>query len=293
MRLLSTCLVLAATILAVMQAANAADDYAIMLTRPVHTGERYGITSIGTKAQHVALTLNGQPAPATDEAQTVNLTATAEVLTVSAGGCEVKTRFTITTCTSTMRGVTTTLVPAGTVVVASHLETVDECEFMVGSAPASKEQAEALGMVLTLDSDQEKTNDQIFGTAKRQLVGDTWPVHGDAAAADLVSRAHMTVAPANISGSSTLALVADDRMTVTSQLAMTHVGLPLPPGLVSSTSDFNAHFSRTFPLDGAARALHTAMTIDAHVECAGKTGGQQVTMSMTITQTDDVSYGAP
>lgn len=268
-----------------------AQDYEIKLVRTVKVGDKYGVVATGTAEQHVTMTVSGQPAPPRDQVMSASLTAKAEVLAVTAGGREAKSRFTITKLTRTSGPQTDEPLPAGTVVVAERTGT--KTEFKVGDAPVAPEVGKVLGLLISLESDQGANDDVVFGSKARRKVGDSWPIDSSAAAADAATKGGMKIDPANITGTTTLAEAQKDGLKITAAMTMKEVGIPLPPGMTVTASAFTADFSGIFPVDTSKRAVHNAFSMNGKVECAGKAGDKELTMVMTMKQARDVTFTAP
>lgn len=78
-----------------LAAVGVAQDYEIRLVRAAKAGDRYGVNACAVSEQHMTMTVAGQPGQPRDEVLNVTLIATVEVLAVTAGGREAKSRFTI------------------------------------------------------------------------------------------------------------------------------------------------------------------------------------------------------
>ncbi len=272
-------------------ATASAQDFEVRLVRPAVVGERYGMVSIGSQEQRITTTINGQGRPPRDEAMTVTLAAKAEVLAVTKNGREAKTRFTVTTLTKAMGSQVTDLLPAGTVVVAE--ESATKTEFQVAGAPAMADMAEALALVISLDSDQSTNDDDVMGTKERKKVGDAWAIDSKLGAAEFAAKGGLKVDPAKFTGTSNLVEVLPTGMRVTTAMAIRDVGFPLPAGLAITSSAFRAAFSRILPLDTTKRAIHHGMSMDGTVECAGKVNDMNLTMVIIQENREDVTFTAP
>lgn len=284
-------LTLVTTVLCGPVATASAEDYQIKLVRPVKIGERYALVARGTQEQHMTITVAGQRTPPKDEMMSIALTAKAVVLVVSAGGSEMKTRFTVTRLTNTAGARAAEVLPAGTIVIAERVGS--KTAFQVAGAPATHDVAQALGVVISLDSDGGANDDTVLGTKERKKVGDSWQIDAAAAAADARTRSQLQVDAANITGKATLADVLKDGLKVTAVIEMKHVGIPLPPGVTVKSSVFSAHFSGVFPVDATRRATQTVMTLDGAVECIGKVDGKDLALVLTQKNTRTITFTTP
>lgn len=183
------------------------------------------------------------------------------------------------------------LLPVGAVVVAVRAGA--KTEFTAADAPVAPDVARALGLLVTLESDQGTNDDAIFGTAARKQVGDSWPIDAAAAAADAAAKGGLKIDAANISGTTTLDRVVKDALQVSAVMTMKDVGIPLPPGMIVSSSEFKAMYWASLPIDPGKRVFGTTKTLRGTVECVGKAGDKELTMVMTIKQMKDVVFTAP
>jgi hypothetical protein len=291
MRHALSCLSLIVALLCGLSATASALDYEVKLVRLAKVGDRYGLVATGIQEQRMTMTINGQKTPPRDQLMDVALTAKAEVLAVSTGGREMKTTFTVDKLTNTEGAQVTDVLPAGTVVVAERVG--KKTEFQIAGAPAKPEVAGALALVISLDSDQSTNDDLIFGTKERKAIGDSWPIDAKAGAADLADKGGLKIDPANLTGTTTLVEALPNGLRVSAKLAMKDVGIPLPPGMAVTSSNFTAEFSGVFPIDTTKRAIRSGTSIEGKVECAGKAGDKDLTLVMTLKNSQTVSFTAP
>jgi hypothetical protein len=282
---------LALLLLAAAAAPAWAADYEIKLVRTAKVGDHYAVTSKGAMEQHMTMTMGGAPMPARDQVIAAQLSAKAEVLAVTADGRETTTAFTVTTSSVTRAGVPGELVPAGTVIKADS--TGGKTAFSVGGAPAAPELAQALEVLIHLSKPTGKSDDDIFGSKSRHAVGDSWPADVAAAAADLAKEGKMQVDPTQLSGKTTLVELVPGSapaLRITAAMDLGKVGVPLPPGMAMTTSNFTAHFSGLFPVDVSKRSLAQSMSMEGHFDCAGQVQGKDMTMTMVMKQAIDATF---
>jgi hypothetical protein len=266
-------------------------DYEVKIVRLAKVGERYGLVATGIQEQHITMTINGQKTPPRDQVMNVALTAKAEVLAVSAGGREMKSSFTVDKLTNTEGAKVTDVLPAGTVIVAEQAG--GKTKFQVAGAPATPELAEVLDQVIRMESDQSTNDDLFFGTKERKKVGDSWPVDAKTGAADLGEKCGLKIDPANISGTTTLVEVLPTGMRVVVKMAMKDVGIPLPPGMVVTSSVFSAEVIDVLPVDTSKRAVSSSMSMEGKVVYEGKAGDKDLTLVTTIKSAGAVTCTAP
>jgi hypothetical protein len=152
-----------------------APDYAVRLTRPAAAGDkRLAVGWLRTEDRATG----GPQGAAADRRQssTIRYVAATEIVEVSPNSNAQRATLTIRRLTKESAGVTAELAKPGTVVTARLVghERVFE---MLGARLAPDLQA-ALAAAVSLRADDEPTDDDLFGTAQRRRVGESWPVNG-------------------------------------------------------------------------------------------------------------------
>jgi hypothetical protein len=274
--------------------AAAAPDYAIQLVRKATVGEHFDFVANSSQEQSIDMSVDGQAMPAKAETTKVWITAAGEVLALTPAGREKKARFVIEKAVVAAGGPWTQLLPPGTEVVAE--QTSDKTEFLVGGVPATPEVAKALDIAgIELTADDSINDEQIFGTKDRKKVGESWSINAKDAAAGLAKKG-VLVEPGNVTGTATLAEVVkagnQDALRIAGTLAMKKVNMPLPPGMVVKSSEFNAAFSGLFPVDPTKRVLHSQMVMGGKSVCAGMSDDKELAMTITIKQSKDTKFSA-
>jgi len=270
-----------------------AQDFEIKIARPSKVGDTYGIESKGSLEQRIAITVDGEAVPPQNEITSAVLKAKVEVLAVTALGKESKARFTVASLAKIEDGKAEEVLPAGTVVIGERRGA--KTEFTVADSPAEPEIAKLLNVVITLvqDNKQDVDDDVIFGTKERQKIGGTWPVNADAASKDLALKYELKVAPKNISGTVTLVEKTKDGLDIHSTMELKEVGLPLPPGMITKASNFKMQLGGVLPLDLTKPEVSESMTMEGSVECAGQSGGKDLTMVLTLKGMNQISFTGP
>ena len=289
------CISLVSLLLAgLSNSAVGAQDYSIQLVRKATVGEHYGIVANGSQEQLINLSVSGEAMPPQAETTKVSITAAGEVLALTPAGREKKARFVIEKAVVAEAGPWTQLLPPGTEVVAEQSDA--KTEYLVGGVPATSEVAKALDIAgIELTGDDSVNDEQIFGTKERKRAGEAWPIDSTAAAAGLAKKSVM-VEPGNITGTSTLAEIVkagnQDALRITGTMAMKHVTMPLPPGLAVQSGEFHATFSGIFPVDPTKRVNHSGMVMDGKFVCGGKSGDNEMAMTITMKQSKDTTFSA-
>ncbi len=286
------CPALALLLLAVAVVPAQAADYEIKLARTAKVGDHYAVVSKGAMEQHMTMTLAGAPQPARDQVIAAELSAQAEVLAISADGREITTAFTVTTSAVTRAGVPGELLPKGTVIKADS--SAGKAVYSINGAAAAPELAQALEVVIHMSNPKNRNDDQIFGSTTRRAVGDSWPVDGAAAVADLVKEGKLQVDPADFTGkTSVVELVpggSAPALRISAVMELGKVAMPLPPGMSVTKGSFTGHFTGLFPVDVSKRSLSQSMSMDANFDCAGDMQGKPMTMTIVIKQGISASF---
>lgn len=271
---------------------QAAQEYAIQLNRSIKVGYKYAIEATGLDEQMMSMSVNGQAMPARNFAYTLSLKAKAEVLTTTKNGREQKTRFVITKATRTSAGQESDLLAAGTELIAERVGL--KTTYVAAGMPVSPEVAKALEVIITMESDETTTDDDVFGTKERKKIGDSWPINSAAGAADMNKRGGMKVDPANLTGKTTFVelskLPQGEALRIASEMSMKNVSVPLPPGVSVTKGGFHASMAGIFPVDSTQRALKKSMSMDGALECAGKNGDKEIAMSMTMKRSAELIF---
>ncbi|MBA3939076.1 MAG: hypothetical protein H0X38_16640 [Planctomycetes bacterium] len=234
----------------------------------------------------MTMTLAGAPQPARDQVVAAELSAKAEVLAIAADGREITTAFTVTTSTVTRAGVPGELLPKGTVITADS--SGGKTVFSINGAAAAPELAQALEVVIHMSNPKNRNDDQIFGSTTRRAVGDSWPVDGAAAVADLVREGKLQVDPADFTGKTTVVELVPGgsapALRISAVMELGKVAMPLPPGMSVTKGSFTGHFTGLFPVDVSKRSLSQSMSMDGKFDCAGDMQGKAMTMTIVIKQ---------
>src|SRR5262245_50903339 len=188
-------------LLAGVSVLSAADDYVIRLTRPSKVGDRFHIDAKGATREQERITV-GDQVQKDDNDLSVHLVAAATILAIDPKADATRIEYLIESCQKTTDGKTEEVLPAGRRVVAeSNAE--GETMFTVAGDPALEDISKALGVVISAHTPGTPSDDEIFGTAQRKRVGDTWSINAETTAAFL-SKTGLKVSPENLKGTVTL-----------------------------------------------------------------------------------------
>jgi hypothetical protein len=269
-----------------------AADYEIRFQRPVAVGDTYHATGTGSDEQSMLASIDGQPVQNRAEKYSVEYAADYEVLALTTTGRAAKAKLTIAKLIRTSGGESTELLPAGTVVTAEHVGR--RTAFKQGDHAVAPLVSAALATLgVTMASDQQANDDQVFGTTGRKQVGDSWPINAELAAADLVKMG-IPVTAANLSGQTTLAeVVSQDGgpvLRLTATMDIKGANPPLPPGLEVQSSVFTTAMSGLFPVDATKPVQQEGTSMVMEVKAGGTNNGRTMEMTMTKKTTRETSY---
>ena len=251
-------------------------DYAVRLTRPAVAGEKRLAVGSLQSDDHLAGTRAGAPS---DERQTATIryVVATEILEVSAKGNALRATLTVRRLTKESGGASLELAKPGDVVTA-RLAGRQRVFELRGARLAPDLQA-ALGAALPLRADDEPTDDDLFGTAQRRRVGESWPANGELFAK--LGAASVTFDPKDVAGTVTLAAVkpvnGEPCLEVRWRLEARHGAFnagSLPPGFAATTNSMSMTGSALVPVALAAppAGRETAITAIADISGASDAG---------------------
>jgi acyl-CoA hydrolase len=247
-----------------------ASDYEIRLHRPMRVGEKFHILSTGSNAEKTVITVGGNLVRDDRENFEASFESVVKVLATDRNGKPTKESITVLRCEKTEAFDWKSLLPKGTVVIAS-LKEKDEV-FEIDDKPVSREVHDLLAFFVTL-SKGEATDDEIFGTRQRKQVGESWDINAELAARDL-DDLHLGVRKENVAGKTTLEKVfkagGTDCLLVSAEVTVNKFAPPLPPGLSMESSLLRASISAKFPVDTTAQPHEGTMGVSVTFAARGK-----------------------
>ena len=272
-------------LLLVCAASAAAEDkaYEVKLHRPLKVGTKYSMTADGALVRQVMLKRGGVTQKQPDDGFGVHLEGTIEVLALDEIGEEAKVSCTVEKCMRLTSDGETELVPKGKVVVAEGKGKDTKFSLQDGS-PLSKEASDALDLVISLDSNDKLTDDDLLGTKDKRKPGESWPISAENVARDS-ERVNVIVKPEDVEGSFRLdgiEKVGDvECLKLSGNLKVKHLVAKadenedggLPEGFAVEDGSMEARYSGLFPVDPARGSLaeSASMTYLTHIK--GKGGG--------------------
>jgi len=257
------------------QEAAPAREYAVRLTRAAAAGEkRLAVGSLSTD-DHLSGTKSGERS---DERQTsiIRYVVAAEIEEVSPKGNALRATITVRRLVKESGGVSLELAKPGAVITA-RLAGRERIFELLGARLAPDLQ-QALAAAVPLRADDESTDDDLFGTAQRRRVGESWPANTQLFAGS--GAASVTFDPRNVTGTVTLAGVkpagGQPCLEVRWKLEARHgTWKPgsLPPGFAGTNSSMSVAGSALVPVDtalpAAGRDASLALVADISGESAG------------------------
>ena len=277
----------------------AADGYAIKIARPVPVGTKYELKADGAMLRQVTLHVAGRAQKQPDDGFGVRLEGTVEVLALDDVGEEAKVACTVDKCTRITSEGETELVPKGKVIVAEGKGKDTKFHFKDNGKEVSKQAADALELVISLDTGDTVSDDEMFGTKDKQKVGGEWPVAGEAVAKD-AGRVGVIVQPADVEGSFKLEGVEKsgdvDCLKLSGSLKMKKLLRKddeddgLPEGFTVTGGSMEARYGGLFPVDPALGSLSESisMTFLTNVKGKGGPGNPEVTIESRVQRAGEI-----
>jgi len=254
-----------------------AADYAVRLARPVAAGERRLAVGFLESDDHLAGTKAGVPSDQRQTA-TVRYVVATEILEVSPKGNALRATLTVRRLTKESGGVTLELAKPGAVVTARLVGR--KGVFELAGARLAPDLQTALAAALPLRADDEPTDDDLFGTAQRRRVGESWPANAELFAR--LGAASVTFDPQDVAGTVTLAAVkpihGEPCLEVRWKLEARHGAFnagALPLGFSGVASSLSVNGSALLPVAPALppASRETAITAVADIGGASDGGG--------------------
>jgi len=259
--------------------AAAAEGYLIQLARPLQKGAKYRISAKGSRTDASVMSRDEQVIREAENTIRVELEGQIEILEVDEAGRPLKEALGVELFVYGLGGQLTNSVATGQVIIAETVGT--RTEFRLAGERLSGLASAALEIVLSTYRGDVPDEDYMFGTFGRRVVGDTWPVNGEAVAS-LMASSGTRVDTENLDGSVTLAgienvsgvecLRIDARVEI-DDFSMTD----LPSGVELEEGKAEVTVSGLFPTDPALAKLQDKTS---------------VRMEMVLTSTDGPFAGA-
>lgn len=274
--------------------AIAAPTYSIRLARPTVVGTTYRMIASGSDEKRMDMTIDGQALAPRSSVVTVEITAVGEVLALTPSGREMKARLVIEKATGTAAGQSGELLLAGTEIIAENIG--GKTNFLIGGVQVKPEVAKLLEIAgVSMESDEDVTDDDLFGTKEQKSVGDSWSINAAATAADLVKQG-LPVNPSNLSGTVTLAEVIksgeQELLRVAAAIKVRGVIPPAPTGFSVQYSEWNGSFSGLYPVEVDKRVNQQSVSLASRFVFSGTEKGKKAVVTMIAKGTHTVRFMA-
>jgi hypothetical protein len=268
----------AALVLGIGGSIMAAVDYDIKLTRPMKPGAEYHMAMSGqTEEKNVAK--DGVKAAQSEATKSsIDFEAAVKVAEVDKNGTPSKVTLTVEKCVMKAGKEEKTPIVKGTVVVAYIKD--KESVFEIAGKPAEEAAAQALAMAVDLGKGLP-SDDEVFGSKVRRIVGDKWDMDA-AGAAKHIEGEGMTAAKEDIKGTVTLSRVvkigATECLDVECDMSIGKFTAPLPPGFKIEKGTIQSHYSMKVPVDLTQNVLEDSseMTITLTIRNKPQAGPDMV-----------------
>lgn len=239
-----------------------AQDYEIRFDHSSKVGDKYHLSATGNELLRITLTAAGRVVPTPDEGFTVELTADAKVLEVSANGWATAKSFTIIKSMLTKDGAIKPLLPEGTIVLAilQNRRTV----FQINGNPVEPHVAKALSSLITLHNDDATNDDELFGARSRKKVGESWNVNIEAAI-EFIKGMGGQAKKEDIKGTMTLEKVEQQHLFIHGAMNVDNVLLPIPVGFNTERGVLLAEFASKLPLAGSDDSFATQQKVSINL----------------------------
>jgi len=265
-------------------AATEGESYEIKFARPIKVGMKYAITADGALVREVTIKRGAVTQKQPEDGFGVRLEGVVEVLALDNIGEEAKVSIAIDKCTRITSEGETELVAKGKALLAEGKGKDTKFSLQDGGE-LSKDAVDALELVVSLDTNDTLTDDDLLGTKDMQKVGDAWPVTSENVAKDS-ERVGVVVKPGDVEGSfrvdgvekqdevECLKLSGNLKVKNLVTKADENEDDGLPEGFVVESGSMEAKYSGLFPVDTALGSLaeSASMTFVTHVKGKSEDG---------------------
>ena len=258
-------------------------SYEVKLARPVKVGMKYHITTDGALVRETTISRGGTTAKQPDDGFGVHLEGTVEVLALDQIGEEAKVSIAVDKCARITSAGEAELVPKGKVLIAEGKGKDTKFSLQDGGE-LTKEATDALDLVISLDTNDKLTDDDLLGTKEKKKAGESWPVTAENIAKDM-ERVGVIVKPADVEGSfrldglekkddvECLKLSGNLKVKDLRAKADDNEDDGLPEGFVVTGGSMEAKYSGLFPVDTSVGSLAESASMTFVTRVKGKGGG--------------------
>jgi hypothetical protein len=272
-------------------ASNDDSTFPIQLGRTFQVGQKLHVRCDGLQ-DRVATTLkDGAPAQMDDHTVSVVFDAVCEVRRIDQNGQPDLVSFTVTRCVMDRGSALETIAPGGaTLVVTTSGD--GKAEFTIDGNPVTDpDQVTALQMVAVLPV--ATGDDAIFGSTTERRVGDGWSINVDAALNNLAAQGNPNVTRGDISGTSTLVGVTNERgqkCLIIQHDIRTENLMPadLPADCIVKATTMTTSVEGIYPIDPTQPPARQSVDMTFNATMTGPAGPGGVTREIRLVATRTV-----
>ncbi len=187
--------------------AFAADKHEIRLLRPVKAGDRFDISAKVAFEDKMKTSFDGREVESDETIVACRMTGGLTVVSVTKKGLPSALKLKVKTVECVQAGKPAFFFSEGDELLLRRGEPDNETQ--VNGEAANDVQAQLIESLLTVQAEDEVSDDDIFGTKEKVAVGAEWPVNGKAAVESLARNGVTGLDPKGVSGSAKLVTLGE------------------------------------------------------------------------------------
>ncbi len=187
--------------------AAAADVHQIRLLRPVKAGDRFDISAKVAYEDSMKTSIDGREVESDETIVACRLTGALTVLAVTKKGLPSAMRLKVKTVECVRGGQPVGIFSDGDELFLRRDEPENEAQ--VNGEAADDVQAQIIESLLTVQAEDEVSDEDIFGTSEKVAIGAEWPVNAKAAVASLAQNGVTGLDPSGVSGHAKLLMLGE------------------------------------------------------------------------------------
>ena len=176
----------------------AADTHEIKLLRPVKAGDRFEISAKVAFEDSMKTSFDGREIESAETVVACRLTGALTIVAVTKKGLPSAIRLKVKTVDCVRSGQPAQFFSEGDELFLRRDEPENEAQ--VNGEAADDVQSQVIESLLTVQAEDEVSDEDIFGISEKVAVGAEWPVNGKAAVASLARNGVTGLDPAGVSG---------------------------------------------------------------------------------------------
>lgn len=271
-RRLHVCVLLGCVVLPLVRSPAVAlatpKEYEVRLHRPDKVGDRFDVKCEAATIRGTTVVVGEERREQPGEAFGIKLVGTVEVLATTPKGKATRISVVVRKCVRVAGDAEKELVAPGKTILAEVKGKETAFSLKYGTLPPEAQPALELAFRLS-DKDDRGNDDLLFGTAKKQRVGGTWPASAEQAVKEFALE-DVGVAKEDVSGGTTLDGVTTingvECLKLSGELVVKNIkptagaDRQLPPGVTAAGGTLRHRFKVTLPVDPSIPALEEAMS---------------------------------